>query len=190
MTAFIPSHIELAHAYWKSFLQIGDGAIDATCGNGQDALYLAKILLKGNLICLDIQKEAIEKTRIHLKRHLDANQFKKITLLNQCHSEFPVVDFPIKLVVYNLGYLPGGDKDLTTEAYKSIKSVGKALTLLMPGGGLSITCYPGHEEGEREEKDLLAFISTLDPKAFRVCHHCYPNSSKAPSLLLIQKKHL
>ena len=56
-----------------------------------------------------------------------------------------------KLIVYNLGYLPGSDKLLTTKTSSTLLSVEKALSLIAPNGAISITCYPGHEEGKKEE---------------------------------------
>ena len=51
------SHLDLAHTYWKSLVQAGDTVIDATCGNGQDTLFLAKLCLndqQGLLYAIDI----------------------------------------------------------------------------------------------------------------------------------------
>ena len=69
MFSLFSSHVELAHHYWERLLQIGDTVIDATCGNGRDTLELAKLVLAkdaGKVIAYDIQKAALEKSRIFL----------------------------------------------------------------------------------------------------------------------------
>ena len=68
------SHLDLAHTYWKQVVSSGDWAIDATCGNGKDTLKLAQ-LLEGRVIGLDIQGEAIEKTRALLKKRASPSPF-------------------------------------------------------------------------------------------------------------------
>lgn len=182
----IACHLELAHRYWRSFLQPADFVIDATCGNGYDSLVLAK-MSKGNLLCIDVQKSAISTTKDRLKKHLPYTHFKKISYLLGCHSFFPPVPDKPRLIVYNLGYLPGGNKKITTTAKTTLKSLEASLTLLKPDGALSIICYSGHTEGEKEKGSILDFSKSLSKSHFRVCHHEWINKLKAPSLLLIQK---
>lgn len=182
------SHIDLAHHYWKQLLQDGGWAIDATCGGGQDTLLLAELLLdkaSSGVIAIDIQEEAISRTR----ELLSPAHLAKVHLFQQSHVDFPSLadTVPIKLVVYNLGYLPRGNKQLTTQTPTTLQSVQNALRLLVPGGALSITCYPGHPEGAIEEKALLEMATQLPSSDWNVCHHTFPNRKGAPSLLLIQK---
>jgi SAM-dependent methyltransferase len=184
------SHLDLAHRYWEKILQEGDFAIDATCGNGNDTLKLAEILQKkGSVIGLDIQEEAIKRTRALLQSHLTEETLSRIHLYNQSHADFPPIasQHPIRLIVYNLGYLPKGNKQLTTLTESTLDSLSKALELVVPGGAISITCYPGHEEGAKEEKALLETVERLSPMLWNVCHHTFANRKASPSLLLIQK---
>ncbi|NGX38291.1 MAG: hypothetical protein K1000chlam2_01464, partial [Chlamydiae bacterium] len=113
------SHLDLAYEYWQKILRKDDWAIDATCGNGRDTARLAP-LCQG-LIALDIQEKAIENTRLLLEG--------KAHLFRQSHETFPPLAYekPIRLIVYNLGYLPGGDKDLTTRVESTLKSLQNAL---------------------------------------------------------------
>jgi hypothetical protein len=106
-----------------------------------------------------------------------------------CHSKFPDEILPnsVKLIVYNLGYLPGGDKKLTTIANTTLQSIEKAHRLIQDGGMISITCYPGHPAGKEEESEIVRFSSTLDSQIWSCCHHRWTNRNNAPSLLLIQK---
>jgi hypothetical protein len=185
------SFIDLAHHYWEKLLQEGDWAIDATCGNGHDIFKLAGILLgkQGTVIGIDRQQEAISRTHDLLQSGFSNEERARLHLFCQSHTHFPLLveNNPIRLIVYNLGYLPKGNKQITTMTQSTLESVRKALDLIVPGGAISITCYPGHEEGGREEKALLQEMSHLSSLIWNVCYHTIPNRFLAPSLLWIQK---
>lgn len=185
------SHLQLAHHYWGIFLKPGDCVIDATCGNGHDSLKLAQLVLTekaGALLCIDVQDSALEATKERLKNSLPPPLFKKIIYHKGCHAVFPPLPNSPRLIVYNLGYLPGGNKSLTTEPVSTLTSLKCALNHLQRGGMLSITCYSGHETGEKEEKSVLSFAQSLSENQYQVVHHQWVNRTKAPSLLMIQKK--
>ena len=176
------SHLELSKSYWKHLIEPGDIAIDATCGNGHDALFLSTLPLS-HLFGMDIQQTAIENTSRKLMN------CKNFTLFCMSHckiDQLPLSALP-RLIVYNLGYLPGGDKKLTTTTESTLLSVKKGLSLLATGGALSITCYPGHEEGEKEETEILKYVTTLSKQEFGVNHHRWEHRPRLPSLLWIQK---
>ena len=178
-------HIKKAHNYWKNFLQEDNTAIDATLGNGYDTLALANLLKKGLLYGFDIQKIAIDNTKEILIKN-DFN-FKNIFLFNASHVDFEsFVKKKVNLIVYNLGYLPGSDKLIKTGS-DTIKSLKSALNILDNKGALSITCYPGHAEGEQEEKEILAFLKGQEHSKFEICYHKWLNKEKAPSLIWIKK---
>jgi Putative rRNA methylase len=186
------SHLDLAHSYWEDLLQKGDWAIDATCGAGNDTVQLAKLLHHrggGGVVAMDIQEEAIARTQRLVEQSLPLEARLLVHLYHQSHSDFPqvVAEKSVKLIVYNLGYLPGSDKKLTTMTQTTLESVKKAMGLLHLGGALSITCYPGHAEGALEEKALLSMTETLSSAIWNVCYHSFPNRLRAPTLLLIQK---
>jgi hypothetical protein len=185
------AHLEIAHRYWKDIIQLGDSIIDATCGNGQDTLILAKNALSENsgaLFAFDIQEKAIANTQQLLKQNLSEACYKRIQFFQSCHSQFPDEIPPtIKLVVYNLGYLPGGNKSLTTQVETTLKSIMAAQNLILKNGAISITCYPGHTEGKLEEAAILNYLSSLNPKDWRCCYHQWINRKDAPTLVLLTK---
>ncbi len=170
-------HLELAKKYWKRHLKKDDLAIDATCGNGYDTLFLSEIC---SVIGLDIQKIAIENTRYLLEAH-----GKKATLYQVSHEALDQLSFPKapRLIVYNLGYLPKADKSITTMSETTLISAKKGLALLAPDGALSITCYPGHDEGKREEEALIEWAKEL-----KNAHHFQFNRERAPSLFWIKSE--
>ena len=174
-------HLELAKKIWADFLRPGDLVIDATCGQGRDTLFLCQL---GCIVYgFDIQEDAIEKT----KKLLSENHFSdKAHLFHASHAEFPPLPSPPKLIVYNLGYLPGGNKGVTTLQETTLQSVAAALDLTKGKGAVSITCYPGHPEGEKEEKALLEMASHLPSHDWLISHHRWPNRLKAPSLLFLK----
>lgn len=183
----INSHLKYAHMIWQSLVCPGDQVIDATLGNGHDTLILAKMLQgSGHLIGYDIQEQALHTTQEILQNHLSENEKKIcIELRKECHSK--IEGSHPKLIVYNLGYLPGANKLLTTQISTTLESIKKAQTLIIEGGMISITLYPGHEEGYKEQELLLPYVSSLSRKEWNVCWTSWPNRIKAPSLLLIQK---
>jgi hypothetical protein len=184
------SHLDLAHHYWEQILQPNDWAIDATCGNGHDTLKLAHILNNtGGVIALDLQQQAIDQTTSLLQSHLSPEKLPHIHLFHQSHVEFPPLAYqhPIRLIVYNLGYLPKGNKQLTTLTSTTLSSLKRALQLIVPGGMISLTCYPGHAEGAKEQQALIQELSQLSPHQWNVCQHTFLNRFQSPNLILIQK---
>ena len=174
-------HLKLAKEYWKAHLKGSDLAIDATCGNGHDTLFLCELC---SVIGLDIQQTAIQNTESLLAKHM-----KQAVLHRLSHEKIDTLPLPHppNLIIYNLGYLPHGDKSITTQTESTLESVKKSLEMLAPGGALSITCYPGHDEGMREEKALEEWAASLPSDKWFVAHHKWPNRARAPSLLWILK---
>lgn len=183
------SHIDLAHAYWSSLVHPGDLVIDATCGNGHDTFILAQLVASGRLIAIDKQLSAIESTRERLAKNLPEDVFKQIEFLHQSHDTFPqdIIPESVKLIVYNLGYLPGGNKSITTVESSTLASLRVAIDLISPGGAICMTCYPGHPEGKIEEQAVLAFASKLSSMHWSCCYHQWVNRKEAPGVLFIQK---
>lgn len=185
------SHLDLAHGYWKRHLKKGDTVLDATCGHGHDSLMIAQTILgetEGALYCLDLQEIAIESTKQRLKEVLIPSLFERIFFFQQSHETFPAMVPLCNLIVYNLGYLPKGDKCKTTQRASTLNSIKNALFLVKQGGLISVTCYSGHPEGAEEKTALLGYVSTLSPQEYLVFHHQIENRRAAPSLLLIFKR--
>ncbi|SCA63428.1 Putative rRNA methylase YtqB [Chlamydiales bacterium SCGC AG-110-M15] len=186
------TQVQLAHSYWESLLSPGDCVLDLTCGNGHDTLFLANIVLKnqkGKIIAYDIQDQAIQQSKSRLKEILDAKSMQQISFYQKCHSLLPKKEeLPeVKLIVYNLGYLPGADKSQTTKTRSTLESLDKATQLISPAGAISIMCYPGHPEGKLEESAIIEWAQKLNVQEWHCCHHQQINGNKAPSLMLIQK---
>lgn len=186
------SNVHFTHLLWDSPLENGDCIIDATCGNGHDSLWLAKRLPRckqSKLFCIDKQKIAIDSTRARLQGNLTEECFNQIVFVNDSHETFPQIcsELPIRLIVYNLGYLPGEQKSVTTTTNTSLISLQNALNLLRPGGIISVTCYIRHNEGKQETLAIETFAKNLPKKHFTCLQTTWINRQAAPSIILIQK---
>jgi hypothetical protein len=178
--------LQITHTLWSSLVKPGDTVIDATLGNGKDTLFLAKLLQgKGILHAYDIQESALKKSAELLQRELSYEEITPVHLHLASHESFEGND--VALVVYNLGYLPGGDKSITTTAETTLKSLKSAEALVKTGGAISLTCYVGHEEGKREHDRLMQYARTLSPEWISL-HFRIENRKDAPELLLFIKE--
>jgi hypothetical protein len=192
MEKFSP-HLSLAHSYWARHLQSGDIAIDATCGNGYDTVALAQLLLThpdSLLLGLDVQQTALEKTFTLLRNSFPEEVLKRVLLHRISHADIDRIPLPVppRLVVYNLGYLPGGDKTITTQTPTTLESLQKAINLLAEDGALSVTCYPGHEEGAQEEAGIVEWAGKLPQERWQVCYHRWINRPASPTFLWIESQ--
>ncbi len=156
--------------------------------------FLRKLSYKK--IYLEVLLVLIFKTQLYKilapssKKKLAIDHYDRVFLFHQSHASFPPIAYKksISLIVYNLGYLPGGDKQFTTLAAETLKSIDEALKLIRPQGMISITCYPGHPEGQREEEGLIAYLKTLSNKLYTICYHQWVNRHASPSLILIRRR--
>lgn len=187
----VTSHLAFAYEQWKVIIRPGCCLIDATCGNGKDTLRLAQLIDQmGSVLALDIQGEAIEHTERLLSEQLSEQRRKQVHLFHQSHETFPKIAYqkPVQLIVYNLGYLPGGNKELTTLTKATLNSLNAAMSLLSPGGLICMTCYPGHEEGKKEQQALLSHLKGTSSNEWNIAFYRKMGSETAPSILLIKKE--
>jgi ubiquinone/menaquinone biosynthesis C-methylase UbiE len=65
---------------WKEVVLPGDIVVDATCGNGNDTLALAKLVFadgaQGSIYGFDVQDIALETTSALLDRELNENDVR------------------------------------------------------------------------------------------------------------------
>ncbi|GFQ01829.1 putative rRNA methylase ytqb [Phtheirospermum japonicum] len=159
---------EVAHAVWKNVVRKGDLVVDATCGNGYDTLALLRLIAddkrRGRVFAMDLQKDALESASSLLDRSVTDNERKLVELYAMCHSKMeelvPNGD-AVRLVAFNLGYLPGGDKKIKTESETTILALEAAKKILSRGGLISILSYVGHAGGREEFEKVEAFAAEL-----------------------------
>ena len=142
---------DLAHLLIKSSINESSTVVDATMGNGFDTLFLSKI--SKIVYSFDIQEDALENTF----SLLNLNNIHNCKLILDSHERILNYIKDFSLVVFNLGYLPKGNKNITTKSKTTLKTI-KSLLEHNPKLTLVITCYPGHLEGKKESDLLLEFL--------------------------------
>lgn len=169
-----------------NYITNGDAAIDATAGNGNDTLKLCKAVGEnGRVFAFDIQKKAIMETEKLLLRH----DCKNAELILDSHAKMDsYVSFPVKAVIFNLGYLPGGDHSVQTKATSTISAIEKALSLLADGGFIAISIYYGKNSGTEEKEALMEYLKQIDYKKFTVTIHDFYNRPNNPPLTAVITK--
>jgi hypothetical protein len=70
--------------------------------------------------------------------------------------------------MFNLGYLPGGDKTVTTDPDSTVLALGRSAEVLRPGGIVSIVVYRGHPGAVDEAEAVEEWLDGLDPNQFSV----------------------
>ncbi|SYX09239.1 hypothetical protein,Putative rRNA methylase [Chlamydia poikilotherma] len=177
--------VRLSHEIFQKVLNPGDTVVDATCGNGKDCLILARLLKgKGKLVAYDVQREALDKASLLCSSSLSFEERSIIEFKEMSHEY--INEAGAKLFHYNLGYLPNGDKSLTTLETSTLVSVQRALDLVAPQGVITVVCYPGHEEGENEMVSVERLACGLDSKLWEVGSFYIMNRNKAPRLLIFR----
>ena len=165
----------------------GDFCIDATMGNGNDTLLLSRLCGEsGQVLAFDIQEQALNHTRERLQKAAAPENY---TLLLESHSHMSQYARPetVSCIVFNLGYLPGGDHSKATRSNTSITAMEQGLFLLKKGGLLSLCIYSGGDSGFQERDDVLTWLKQLDPHKYLVIRSDYynrPNNPPIPVLII------
>ncbi len=132
-------------------------AIDATCGNGHDTEFLARLGFK-KVLAFDVQDLAINNTRDRLAEA----QLTSVTLILDGHQNLlDHVSSPISCAMFNFGYLPKADKQLTTQTDTSLVALAAAVLHLSDDGIICLICYPGHPTGKHETQAIQLWLAEL-----------------------------
>lgn len=156
-----------AHREIAALLQPGDLAIDATAGNGHDTLFLANLIGDtGQVLAFDIQRSAIDAS---LARITAAGFADRVTFVLGSHATLAehADDGTCAAIMFNLGYLPGGDHTQITRTAETLQALDAAVRGLKPGGILTIVCYPGHPGGDEESTAVVAWSEKHSATVFR-----------------------
>ena len=152
-----------AQSWLAPQLRAGDIAIDATAGNGHDTLFLSQqVAPDGHVFAFDIQQRALDLTADRLAAAGQANW----TPINCSHATLrdeipPQFRGHVSAVMFNLGYLPGGDKRLMTQADSTRAALQSAFQLLRIGGMMTVLAYPLHPGGAAETQAVAAWMDSI-----------------------------
>lgn len=167
--------VELSHAFLRPCLHKQAVCLDGTFGRGKDTRFFLDHHVR-KVIAFEIQEELIpstlsERVDLHLISHDRLDAF---------------VEGEVDAIVFNFGYCPGGNPQITTTLDSSLIAIQKGLTVLKIKGRMALVLYP-HEEGRKEAEGIERWIHTLDPRCFSVQKIQNLNTSASPYTLLIEK---
>ncbi|MGE7219398.1 class I SAM-dependent methyltransferase [Priestia koreensis] len=183
--------LPFARTLLQKTVQEGDIAVDATMGNGHDTVFLADLVgEKGHVYAFDVQETALQSTY----KKIEEKQFEdRVTLLQKSHDQvqesLPKDDSrKITGAIFNLGYLPGGDKQIVTKPHSTIDAIQQLLALLEPEGIIVLVIYHGHPEGAIERDEVLSFVHTLDQQDVHVLQYQFLNQQNNPPFIIAIEK--
>lgn len=152
-------------------------SVDFTLGRGNDSLFLSENFKR--VYSFDIQEECI--------KDFSSRNLPNVKLIFDTHANVDKYLDCFDCGMYNLGYLPRGNKSITTLTDSTIKSLTKAVDMLNINGFISVILYVGHEQGEEEGREVLKFCSELNNTKFNVAYLNFINKNSPPSLILINR---
>ncbi|MEE1170267.1 MAG: class I SAM-dependent methyltransferase [Anaerovoracaceae bacterium] len=156
-----------------------------------------KLLQKNGFLCKRFvsssQPDFSSEIKTVTKSISSSNNNASVLLIHDSHEKIGTL-FSIlsnnapSVIMYNLGYLPGGDHSIVTKAETTLNAIRASLDVIKENGIISIVTYPGHEEGARENQLINKLLSYLPPDRFEVLTIDQTNRINAPVLCLINKK--
>ena len=177
--------LNYVHNLVDSYIKPNDIVVDATIGNGNDTLYLSKVVSKGKLFGFDIQEEAINNTKTLLENN-NCNNYELFlhshSQMTDCLSSYLS---KVSLVLFNLGYLPNGNKNITTNYETTILAIEEAFKLIHKMGMILVVIYPGHDNGKLESIKIHEY---LNKNNINYVEYHNTDNEIAPYLLEIKKK--
>lgn len=172
---------EYCHRFLEGYIGQGDVCIDATAGKGYDTEFLCRMTGEGGRVyAFDIQPEAVRYTQ---ERIINLGYENRVRLIQDGHEKMgEYVSADVSAIVFNFGYLPGGDHSIATKAATSIRAIEAGLGLLKKDGVMSLCIYSGQDTGYEEKDAILSYIKKLDPRKWLVLVHQFFNRKNHPPL--------
>ena len=179
--------LDLQKHFILTHLKEGDVAVDFTMGNGHDTEFLSKTVGEnGHVYAFDVQEMALASTKKHLSEVGCPENYTLI--LDSHHNVKKYVPTKIKAGMFNLGYLPGSDKSVTTMRETTLPAIEAAIDLMDRDAIILVAVYPGHAEGEAEGKMICEYLASLS--RYKVCATRINilNSPTSPFFIIIENK--
>jgi len=187
----IPYVLDAAHMLAGRALTPGELAVDATVGNGHDTLFLVRAVgLEGRVVGFDIQEEALDETRRRVRADVSDAPLRLVHAGHETMaSHLDESDFgTVGAVMFNLGYLPGGNHSVTTAPETTCRALDTSADLLRPGGVITVVVYTGHDGGEVEAQAVESWVSALSENTFRALSYQFVNQTADPPRLYAVEK--
>ncbi len=170
--------VDYVHERLRTYSDLKIG-VDFTMGNGHDTLYLSHLCKY--VYSFDIQQVALE----HTKQILDQDN---VQLILDGHENFDHYISSFDAGIFNLGYLPNMNHDITTKLETTKMAITKAIDCMTKV--LFIVVYPGHAEGFKESLWINDYVSSLDTHKYNVSQYCMLNKKQSPYVIEIEKKQI
>lgn len=166
--------------------------IDATIGKGFDSEFILSLSdFKGYLYGFDIQEIAINMSKERLENNNKINS-TSYQLFNDSHATIDkhiAKDLEIHGAIFNLGYLPGANHQITTQYWTTISATEQIINKLVHKGQIIYVVYWGHSSGKTEKIKLYDFVSSLSQKKFDVVNYRFLNQrNNPPEVIIIERK--
>lgn len=169
--------LEISHLIMSKYITANDILVDATMGNGYDTLFLAQH--SKYVYAFDIQEQALIETQKLIKK----NDIKNVTLIKDSHENILNYVREFKGVVFNLGYLPHGDKSITTKKDITIKTIQTILPILKADGFVLLVVYTGHEQGMEESIGLETYFNSINQNSYKILKTNLPFQDNNPPFI-------
>lgn len=172
---------EYCHRFLEMYVEPGDVCVDATAGNGNDTEFLCRITGEsGQVYAFDIQRQAIEYTRERIKK---LGFEPRVRLIQDGHEKMgEYVKESVSAIVFNFGYLPGGDHHISTQPASSLIAIEEGMKLLKVDGVMSLCIYSGQDSGYEEKEAILSYLKELDSKRWLVIVNSFHNRKNDPPI--------
>lgn len=186
--------VQWSHSIIRDVIGPGDCAIDATAGNGHDTQFLCGLVApNGRVYSFDIQPQAITSTASRLEKAGINSSLYQLVCDSHANMNQHIGDTDrpkIKAIMFNFGYLPGGDHSLVTKAETSLQAVRQSLDLLAPGGRMTLTFYTGHPGGPEEADTIQQYIAHISPSDFVALTYKFLNLPNNPPYVVAVERTL
>ncbi len=193
--------VNWGHDLLAEVVQQGDLVVDLTAGNGHDSLVMTRMVGDtGQVVVFDIQQNALTSTQerlaslsLPIRNHVAScgilPRKSGVDLVLGSHALFAEVvpESPVAIIA-NLGFLPGGDKQVITLPESTLTALRAACHALAVGGRIAVVVYPGHPGGDVEAEAVNGYFSQLNQDDFQVLLVKAQNRPQAPFLLVAEKK--
>ncbi len=180
-----PRPTALAQEILRPLIRPGDLVIDATAGNGYDTVFLAECVgPTGKVLAFDVQEAALASARARV------GETRCVEFFHESHGKMAdhAAGESVAVVMFNLGYLPGDDHQLTTQSAETLVALEAAVRLIKLGGALSVICYPGHPAGAAEAEAVERWLTAQAADGWRIARYGAVGTRRpAPFLLLAGK---
>jgi len=174
--------LETAHLLLSNLIHMDDVIVDATMGNGHDTVYLAGLCK--HVYAFDIQEKALFETQKKINEH----KLDNVSLILDSHQHILNHVDIFKGVVFNLGYLPNGNKEITTKSDVTLETLHLLIPHMKLDDFIMLVIYIGHAEGWMESQTIDGYLKTLNNSIYKILRVDMPYQMNQPPYILLMTK--